>query len=288
MVPPEDVRATLDALLASDGFINSLRLSRFLRFTVEKALAGEGAELKEYLLGTEVFDRGQDFDPRLDPIVRVEARRLRSKLQEYYDGPGRESPVRITMRKGSYAPAFEHSSIRPVFSGPAGTQFRKRLHWPWLWPFLAIVLVAGVLAYRSRISPSALHIVVVPSADSGDREFADGLGEAVAVELARNPKLRVVAWPLYVEYRQRIGDSPDGSLLKITQDLKAEAVLAISVRQKEDRWRITAMLMNPKLGWKRWAGEYERGLNDTFAVQRELARAIAEEIRGGLEKDRGQ
>ena len=103
-VSEDQVRAALDRVLAAPEFVNATRLSRFLRFAVEKALAGAGAELKEYLLGVEVFDRGQDFDPRLDPIVRVEAGRLRGKLQEYYEGGGQGDPVRIVFRKGSYAP----------------------------------------------------------------------------------------------------------------------------------------------------------------------------------------
>ena len=61
---------------------------RFLRLTVERALAGQSDELKEYLIGVEVFDRKQSYDPRVDPIVRVEARRLRAKLKAYYEGDG--------------------------------------------------------------------------------------------------------------------------------------------------------------------------------------------------------
>ena len=105
-VSEDQVRAALERVLAAPEFVNATRLSRFLRFAAEKALAGAGAELKEYLLGVEVFDRGQDFDPRLDPIVRVEAGRLRGKLQEYYEGGGQSDPVRIVFRKGSYAPTF--------------------------------------------------------------------------------------------------------------------------------------------------------------------------------------
>ena len=82
-IDPADVRAALDHVLASQTFVNSGRLSRMLRFVVERTLDGQGDQLKEYLLGVEVFDRPSEYDPRLDSIVRVEARRLRAKLSEY-------------------------------------------------------------------------------------------------------------------------------------------------------------------------------------------------------------
>ena len=77
---------------------------RFLRLTVERALAGQADELKEYLLGVEVFDRKASYDPRVDPIVRVEARRLRAKLKAYYEGDGSADAVLIEFVSGGYAP----------------------------------------------------------------------------------------------------------------------------------------------------------------------------------------
>src|SRR5712671_1078140 len=76
----------LQRILASKEFASSARMSRFLRFAVERALSGQSEQLKEYVLGVEVFDRKESYDPRVDPIVRVEARRLRSKLESYYAG----------------------------------------------------------------------------------------------------------------------------------------------------------------------------------------------------------
>src|ERR1700722_5087834 len=92
---PAEVSASLDRILESDGFRNSERLRRFLRLTVEATLAGQGTQLKEYSLGRDAFDRGPDYDPRTDSIVRVEAQRLRRKLKEYYEGAGSSDPVRI-------------------------------------------------------------------------------------------------------------------------------------------------------------------------------------------------
>lgn len=89
---PQEIRAQLEKVLASRLFARSTRLCRFLRFSVEESLAGNAARLKEQIVGTEVFDRKLDYDPRIDPIVSVEARRLRAKLKAYYASPGRGLP----------------------------------------------------------------------------------------------------------------------------------------------------------------------------------------------------
>jgi hypothetical protein len=102
---PDEVRAQLERVLSSPAFASG-RHPRFLRYVVERTLAGEADQLKEYVLGLEVFDRADGYDPRLDSIVRVEARRLRAKLQEYYAGPGSEDPVVLEIPRGSYAPVF--------------------------------------------------------------------------------------------------------------------------------------------------------------------------------------
>ena len=107
-IPAADIRAQLDLILRSRAFIQSHRIRRFLQFVVEESLLGQPHRLKEYLIGLEVFDRREAFDPRVDSIVRVEARRLRYKLEEYYRTEGREDGVRIVLRKGSYVPIFEH------------------------------------------------------------------------------------------------------------------------------------------------------------------------------------
>jgi tetratricopeptide (TPR) repeat protein len=106
--PAANVRAALDRILASRAFVHSHRIRTFLKFVVEECLAGQHHRLKEYLIGLEVFNRSDIFDPRVDSIVRVEARRLRAKLEEYYAAEGRDEELRIVLRKGSYVPAFEY------------------------------------------------------------------------------------------------------------------------------------------------------------------------------------
>lgn len=286
----EQVRAALDRVLAAPEFVNATRLSRFLRFAVEKSMAGAGAELKEYLLGVEVFDRGQDFDPRLDPIVRVEAGRLRGKLQEYYEGGGLSDPVRIVFRKGSYAPSFDAATPVTVPSARS-----PRLKWVAAVVVLIGVAVAALLLIRSQTvgigtaaGADAITIAAIPSSDSGNAEFADALTEAVSIELSKNPGVRVVAWPVVSEYRTRMGHPTEIPPGRLAKDLGVEAVLEVVVRQDQDHRRIAVLLINPERGWKEWAGEYERGTGEPFAVQRELARAIAEEVRVAAPKVRAQ
>src|SRR5580698_9864313 len=100
------IRQELARVLESPMFAQSERLARFLRFTVETTLAGGAATLKEYLIGTEVYDRRPPYHPSVDSIVRSEARRLRNKLREYYESVGKDDPVFIYYRTGSYVPAF--------------------------------------------------------------------------------------------------------------------------------------------------------------------------------------
>lgn len=274
MLTPGDLRAALGRILASEGFRNAERLTRFLRFIVERALAGQSDQIKEYLLGSEVYDRGAGYDPRTDPIVRVEARRLRARLQEYYEGPGRHDPIRITLPKGGYVPEF---SAAPAPPPPA----RRSRHWLAL-AVVALATAAGVLTFGFRAGSNRTTLVVIPHAENSDRAFADGLAETISAELARHPALRVVAWPLFVDYRQRHGGDPAGSVERTASNLRAEAVLFLSIRRADQRRRVTAHLMKPEQGWKRWAGSYERGLNDELAVQRELARAIAAEAAAAM------
>src|SRR5512132_4054754 len=102
----EPVRSQLEKILASPGFLRNDRLSRFLRFLVEQQLEGKAAELKESLVGIEVFGRTPGFDPRQDSVVRTEAAKLRARLSKYYAGEGAGDQVVIELPKGGYTPVF--------------------------------------------------------------------------------------------------------------------------------------------------------------------------------------
>src|SRR5580658_9214745 len=117
----QEIRAELDRLLQSTTFLQSDRLGRFLRFAIENALSGHADVLKEYVIGTEVYDRKPPYHPSQDSIVRTEARRLRAKLKEYYESEGRKNPVFIYFRPGTYVPLFRRNElfVEPSANGSA-------------------------------------------------------------------------------------------------------------------------------------------------------------------------
>ena len=124
-ITTEAVREQLGKILSSEAFVRSARMRRFLEFIVEETLAGREEQLGEYGIGTAVFDRGPEFEPALDPIVRNDARRLRMKLLEYYrqaDAPG---GVLIEVPKGGYVPVFRPAGPRGV--GYATPRLLRRL-----------------------------------------------------------------------------------------------------------------------------------------------------------------
>src|SRR5580704_13656366 len=105
--PDEKIVAQLDRILSSKAFRQADRLKRFLAFTVNETLAGRGEQLKEFVIGVEVFGKGPSFDPRNDPIVRVQARRLRAQLARYYHEEGHDDETLIELPKGGYTPVFK-------------------------------------------------------------------------------------------------------------------------------------------------------------------------------------
>jgi predicted ATPase len=111
----EEARAQLARVVGSRAFASAPVLTRLLTFLVERTLDGHGESLKEYVIGTAVFDRGDSFDPRTDTIVRVQARRLRARLREYYETIGCEDPILITLPVGRYVPSL---TVRPHGTSP--------------------------------------------------------------------------------------------------------------------------------------------------------------------------
>lgn len=114
MNDPQAVEKQLDRITSSDEFRKCPQLMRFLRFAVGEALSGRDGGSKERLIGMEVFGRTSDYDAGADPVVRVEARRLRRKLDKYYADGGREDPIQIRLPKGGYLPTFEVKAPRVV------------------------------------------------------------------------------------------------------------------------------------------------------------------------------
>jgi hypothetical protein len=101
------IREQLVRIVNSGPFHQSQRRQRFLEYLVNETLAGRGERLKAYNVALEVFDRPETFDPTTDPLVRIEAARLREKLREYYGTDGQSDPIHIDLPKGTYAPLIE-------------------------------------------------------------------------------------------------------------------------------------------------------------------------------------
>ena len=171
-LPDDVVRAQLERILASEVFSRSQQLRRFLSFIVEQSLNGQGHSLKESVLAHELYGRGTDFDGGTDPVVRVDARRLRDKLREYYQG--RSDPVVISLPKGSYVPVFDANSASPVDTlqpvvlpgpqeaRPITNHWRARIA---LGAFLLVALVAtAVLGWRALRRPAAAPVQLLPLA----------------------------------------------------------------------------------------------------------------------------
>lgn len=100
------VRQQLEHLLASPLFNSSKRYGQFLRFVVARALDGQAAQLKERILGVEIFERAADYDTNTDPIVRVTAAEIRKRIDHYYQDPKHSQEIRLFLPSGSYAPHF--------------------------------------------------------------------------------------------------------------------------------------------------------------------------------------
>ena len=153
-LPVTAVRAQLHRILASDTFSRSKRLSDFLRYLVEETLRGSGGGLKEGVIGRELYRRGNDFDVAIDQIVRVDARRLRDKLREYYS-ESTDDPILIAIPKGSYIPVFERNPasaplvVHPFPKSeptPAPALVRPAVPRRTRWWFAAALACAGTLA----------------------------------------------------------------------------------------------------------------------------------------------
>jgi Tol biopolymer transport system component len=142
LVLPGELDRELEKILTSQTFAKSRRLQDLLRYTVERIKTGRTDSIKEYLLAVEVFNRKPSFDPRFDSIVRVQASRLREKLEKYYATEGRTDDVLIAVPKGAYIPTVYRRRHRPPGA------YKRR----WLWVASA-ALFAGALLWFAISQP---------------------------------------------------------------------------------------------------------------------------------------
>lgn len=225
-IPAADIRNELEKILHSAELVRRPQLQRFLNFVVEEELAGRGGQLKEYVLGVGVFGRPADFDPRLDSLVRVEARRLRAALEKYYDEEGRADPIRIELQKGSYLPSFvrrEEAGLHIV--PPEANQSSTRSAVPHRLAqsignialglaFMALVLVtvAASLFVRFRHAQALTErdsIVLTEFTNStGDPVFDETLKQGLTIELEQSPFLNILSERRTGQVLKLMGHSP--------------------------------------------------------------------------------
>ena len=236
-------RQQLDRILASATFRQVDRLKRFLNFIVLEALEGRGDQLKEYVIGVQVFGKDTSFDPRADPIVRVQARRLRARLVRYYREEGGADALVIELPKGGYAPTFK--------ARDAAASGRRS--------------ISATLAGRNTIA-------VLPFADhSASREldyFCQGLRHEVIHRLAQLEALRVVAL-----------SGTDPTLADSTAEAPNAALLVSgSLRKSGDQIRVTLHLLDNASGSYLWSESIDGAAADVFGTQDAVADAVIRKL----------
>ncbi len=242
---PKEIRAQLRRILASDEFASSERMQEFLRRSVGEVLAGRADGLKEYSIGVEVFRRPESFDPAIDPIVRVEARRLRSKLERYYASEGRGDPLIIELPKGGYCAAFrKRTSAEPAAS-----------------------------AARTRNAIAVLPFQAVGNSPEA-QQFSEGLTWELTHRLTRIDGLSVVAPSSVARLPEGFADPAS-----VGTKLQVGTILTGSVRQAGDRIRIVAQLVSTASGVCLWSETYDRQLEDILSIQDDIAQAIVTRLR---------
>ena len=237
VVEREGIEQELGRVLRSGPFRKCAQLSRFLRFAVTQALAGDEGILKETLIAVEIFGRPPDYDPSIDPVVRVEARRLRKKLAEYYQGEGSRDPLRIDVPKGGYFAAFLRQEHAPV-------------------PRSIAVL------------PFADH-----SADQTLGALSDGLTARLIARLASSGGLRLVSSTSVFRFKEHVDDPR-----RLGSELNAELVLEGSLRKAGKRYRCDTQLISSADGLHVWAGSFDFGSRNVFAVEDAFAARIADGV----------
>jgi TolB-like protein len=291
----EAVRGELERVLASPDFVASDRLKGFLRFVVEEALAGRSDRLQAYSIALAVLGRDASFDPQIDPVVRMEAGRLRRRLERYYLGAGRSDPVRIDIPKGGYAPTFgghpDEQRARGPLASFAPWQRLQRGRPGRRWLALGALALAGVIllaAVTLRLERPAVEveqgspalqargpaIIVLPFenlSDEADDVFAAGLTLELISNLMRFGEFRLYSAD------DSLLEQPDADPVELGERLDVGYVVRGGVRREPDRVRLIVHLIEAETGEHLWTGTYDRALTpeNLFAIQEQLAADLA-------------
>ncbi|MGH6916396.1 MAG: adenylate cyclase, partial [Geminicoccaceae bacterium] len=316
-IPSDSIQIELERIIASSAFDASPRNRAFLRFVVEETLAGRGDRIKGYTIGTSVLGRDEAFDPQSDPIVRIEASRLRRSLERYYLMAGQHDPIRIDIPKWGYVASFqrlrskqdEHASPQhahvpepsqerpPVLQGHKARtrrvgifgflRFPARGAWAGVaLGTLAITLGIGLWVGDAAIEPKAVvedagrgpSIIVLPFENlSGEPAKAYVAGGITEEVLAALAQFE----DLFVYARETGMQYGSGtSYEELHRELGVRYVLQGSVREAEGRVRVTARLSDATTGAQLWASAYDEVGSgaDLFQVQGDIARRVVTEV----------
>ncbi|ANL89123.1 adenylate cyclase [Rhizobium phaseoli] len=288
---PDDIRTQLDRIIASPEFPRVGRSAAFLTYVTEEALAGRAERIKGYTIAVEVFKRSEGFKQD-DPVVRIEAGRLRRVLERYYLIAGQHDPVRIDIPKGGYAPSFvwnekaddalAHDVDTPV---PRRSSFGLKHLMPVGFGVgvmlglsaVAIGLFAQLLAGQSKPLPfqGGPTLVVAPFADLGDGPqselYSVGLTEELLTALPRFKEVQVFG-------RETSRSLSPGVLAsQVRGELGARFLLAGGVRVSENRVRVTARLVETETDKILWSATYDDDthVRDLFSIQSDVADKVA-------------
>ncbi len=291
-----DIRDQLARIISSAEFPKGGRGPAFLSFVVEESLAGRGQRLKGYTIAVEVFKRGEDFTQD-DPVVRIEAGRLRRALERYYLVAGQDDPVRIDIPKGRYAPSFAWNC--PISPGSVSTPVdtgSKQVGQSWQrrgWLMLGLVGAIGLAALTywgsERIveaakragaarSPDEPKLVIAPFANLGDgpkaQLYTAGLTEELLTALPRFKEIKVFGRETSKSLSPQVEPS------EVRGGLGARYLLAGGVRVAGSKVRVTARLLDTSDGAILWSQTYDDDLTsrELFVIQSDVASKVASAI----------
>lgn len=247
---PGEVRDQVARIIGSSEFQASERNRRFLRYVTDETLEGRQAEIKAYAIACNVFGRPPSFDPGSDPIVRIEAGKLRKALERYYLTAGAGDVVRVEIPKGSYVPTFR----------PATVEVQR--------------------TRSGRIAKGIPTVAVLPFVLLGDdpaqSHFAKGLSAEIAAALSHYQNVSVTC-----RYAA-LGLESHADLSEVREELGARFVLEGIVRRSLDRVRITVQLTDIETQRQIWGDTYDRTLDaaNLFDVEDEIVGHVVERVAG--------